>query len=316
MNMIKLIDKIKAEKFPLHAHHGRKLDQHGRELYATLLATVVLNKGQISEIETRLLSMLLSSLGLQPNTAKYLNLVQQINLEKIQEFLNNVLDSEEMQMAFLMDALILSRIYKPLNDTQMELMAEFFDLFDIENDALNVLIYSVQVILGIKKDDDACKFYNQIKNNKIPLESAWYEFLEIALQSKFDEGVWFDLRTGLMWSKDCIKNSSKTWGDKRKMSWDKAKEVCSNLKLANFHDWKLPTRDELDSLCVNNSKGYNCPNNSLFFPAQDIYGKFWVDNIYNYYSRGIYCTYNIDFDKGEVGYEDRVNDLYVRAVRG
>ena len=70
MNMIKLVDKIKTEVFPLKAHYASNLDQHTRELYATMLAGIVLNKGQISEVETRLFSMLLSSLKLELNTAK------------------------------------------------------------------------------------------------------------------------------------------------------------------------------------------------------------------------------------------------------
>lgn len=66
--MIKLIDKIKTEVFPLHEHYASDLDQHSRELYVTILAGVVLNKGQISEVETRLFSMLLIS-AVESNTA-------------------------------------------------------------------------------------------------------------------------------------------------------------------------------------------------------------------------------------------------------
>lgn len=52
-------------------------------------------------------------------------------------------------------------------------------------------------------------------------------------------GFWTDPGTGLMWMKK--DNGSD-------VSWQQAVDYCRNLQLAGHHDWRLPTRDELDAI--------------------------------------------------------------------
>lgn len=312
MNIIKLIDKIKTEIFPLHDHYASDLDQHSRELYATMLASVVLNKGQISEVETRLFSMLLDSLDLEANTAKYLNLAQQINLEKTREFFNDVLDNEEMQTAFLMDALILSRIDQPLNNTQMELMAELFDSFELTEDLLHSLMYYVKVIIGLEQETDTCIFYSKI-NKKIPLKTSWYEFCLNIFQQQYNDGAWFDERTGLMWSRKCFNRGEE-------MYWRDAKEACTNLRTGGYDDWRLPTAEELRTLRFSNMKtaGYSCPQGVLLQPKDNVWGCFWSSDVYEYWKGNIWQLYVITFDSTSyrISYNSSTDHKnFARAVR-
>lgn len=78
-------------------------------------------------------------------------------MEQTREFFSGVLDSEEMQTVFLMDALILSRIDKPLNDTQMELIAELCDV-DLDEDVIKVAIQFAQIVLGMNGNEISYEF--------------------------------------------------------------------------------------------------------------------------------------------------------------
>jgi hypothetical protein len=52
-------------------------------------------------------------------------------------------------------------------------------------------------------------------------------------------GYWIDPSTGLMWA-------AKDNG--RDITWGKAIKFCSNLRLAGYSDWRLPTIDELSNI--------------------------------------------------------------------
>ncbi len=247
MNMIKLIDKIKTEIFPLHDHYASDLDQHSRELYATMLASVVLNKGQISEVETRLFSMLLDSLDLEANTAKYLNLAQQVNLEQTREFFNDVLDHEEMQMAFLMDALILSRIDKPLNNTQMELMAELCDAVNLDENMIDDAVQYTQLILGMDYRS-SYELEESLLNGRLGKVVVHFDYGLEKIQPDYENGVWIDRRTGLMWSRISLGQQwqgGKAVGTASTFNWDEAQEIAKICTLAGFKDWRVPEIQEL-----------------------------------------------------------------------
>ena len=58
---------------------------------------------------------------------------------------------------------------------------------------------------------------------------------------QYDENIFIDNKTGLMWQDD---ESVKT----TKMTWEEAISYAKNLKFAGYNDWRLPTRLELHSI--------------------------------------------------------------------
>jgi Protein of unknown function (DUF1566) len=60
---------------------------------------------------------------------------------------------------------------------------------------------------------------------------------------------WADPSTGLMWA-------ARDNGED--ITWGKALKYCSNLRLAGYSDWRLPTIDELSN--IYDGSGFNAPH--------------------------------------------------------
>ena len=61
----------------------------------------------------------------------------------------------------------------------------------------------------------------------------------ISCQGAGDSGYWMDPGTHAMWT--AADNGSG-------VSWIQARRYCRDLRLAGFHDWKLPSIDDLQGL--------------------------------------------------------------------
>ena len=60
--------------------------------------------------------------------------------------------------------------------------------------------------------------------------------------------VWHDPATGLMWTRNDDRG--------RGIDWSQAKSYCSNLRIGNYADWRLPEIQELGPLYDSGSTGY------------------------------------------------------------
>jgi hypothetical protein len=60
--------------------------------------------------------------------------------------------------------------------------------------------------------------------------------------------VWHDPATGLMWTRKDDHGKG--------FEWDQAKSYCSNLRLGDYTDWRLPEIQELSSLYDPSSSAY------------------------------------------------------------
>lgn len=149
--LLHTIDRIKPDMKPLAPHFAATQDTHTRELYATMLAAVLLSNQLISEAESRLFAMLLQSLGLESQSAKFLAQAQQLNAEQLRDFFR-ILNTDDLKSAFLMDAMILSRIDSPISDAQSQLLAEFLDVFELEQSKLYMLMSMVSLVVGLPYD--------------------------------------------------------------------------------------------------------------------------------------------------------------------
>ncbi len=113
------------------------------------------------------------------------------------------------------------------------------------------------------------------------------------------DGTVTDSATGLMWQQA-------TQGE---MSWESALAYCESLVLANHGDWRLPNRNELQSLVDYSS--YKPSINTTCFPDTAAAG-YWSSTTYASNSGSAWLVY---FYYGLVSYNYKSSSYYVRAVR-
>jgi hypothetical protein len=123
------------------------------------------------------------------------------------------------------------------------------------------------------------------------------------------DGTITDTSTGLMWQQATAPGfGSGEYPDR--YTWEQALSYCEGLELAGYIDWRLPNRNELQSLL---DYDVNEPAiDTAFFPdtMTDFY---WSSTTYAYYTDS---TWIVDFVYGNV-YGDfyKTESSYVRAVR-
>lgn len=115
-----------------------------------------------------------------------------------------------------------------------------------------------------------------------------------------DNGSVTDTETGLMWQQSTA--SARTW--------ENAISYCESLSLAGYSDWRLPDRNELQSL-VDYTR-YHPAIDETFFPDTES-SYYWSSTTY---APNTDYAWGVNFYNGYVGSDDKSNTGYVRAVRG
>jgi hypothetical protein len=124
-----------------------------------------------------------------------------------------------------------------------------------------------------------------------------------------DDGTVIDISTGLMWQQATAPGiGSGEYPDR--YTWEQALSYCENLGLADYNDWRLPNRNELQSIL-----GYDASEPAIdttFFP-DPMTGFYWTSTTNAYFTDSAWI---VDFVYGNV-YGDyfKAENLYVRAVR-
>ena len=114
------------------------------------------------------------------------------------------------------------------------------------------------------------------------------------------DGTVTDTSTGLMWQQQ-------TAGP---MTWEEAISYCEGLSLGGYNDWRLPNRNELQSL-VDYTR--YCPAiDTTVFPGT-MSSNYWSSTTCAYYTSYAWC---VGFHDGFVYYDGKSSSYYVRAVRG
>lgn len=137
----------------------------------------------------------------------------------------------------------------------------------------------------------------------------------ISSNNELEHGVWTDPKTGLMWARISIGQEWKAGqciGDADFMDWITAQKACRNFRLAGYHDWRLPTIDELKTIMKKGISGYNCHHDVLSKPKKRIHGSYWSISECDFYHDFAWIVY---FGGGSAGGYSKNNDYYVRAVR-
>lgn len=109
-----------------------------------------------------------------------------------------------------------------------------------------------------------------------------------------------DLNTGLMWQKTGTSD----------IAWEEALTYCENLELAGYDDWRMPSRNELQSI-VDYSVSEPAINTSYFPEAMSSW--YWSSTT-DMAGTGYACC--VHFRRGHVDYSVKSGTQYVRAVRG
>lgn len=148
LRMLRDMDSLQVERHPLPDHYAVCCDNHCRELYATMLAAMLLANGEVSDNESRLYKLLLNSLKLGDNQAKFFELAQSINKDKLREFLR-VVDEHKLAQSFFMDALVLCRLDAPMTDARSRLLSQWVDLLRLDEQQTVTLSGFAANVLGL-----------------------------------------------------------------------------------------------------------------------------------------------------------------------
>ena len=112
-----------------------------------------------------------------------------------------------------------------------------------------------------------------------------------------------DRETGLIWQR----NTSDT-----KYDWYDAQTYCYQIRIGDRKGWRLPTVDELATL-LDPIKTYPAlPEDHPFTNAQSF--RYWSSTIYTHATLTL-LAWRVGFVNGYVGYSEKSDSYYVRAVR-
>jgi len=110
--------------------------------------------------------------------------------------------------------------------------------------------------------------------------------------------IFFEESTGLMWQDDSDAKSNE-------LDWYDAKSYCDNLSLGDYHDWELPTKEELYHLLRANS---NLKNIGYGIDFSNYWSSTTPSNNNNY-------AWYVDFKDADVNNHSKDYSYYVRCVR-
>jgi len=115
-----------------------------------------------------------------------------------------------------------------------------------------------------------------------------------------NNGTITDTSTGLMWEKSTGLTT---------YTWAQAMAYCENLTLGGQSDWRLPTRNELQSIVDYNN--YN-PSISISFFPDTVASVYWSSTPLAYNTSSAWI---VNFNYGYVYFDDKTYYNDVRAVR-
>ncbi len=114
------------------------------------------------------------------------------------------------------------------------------------------------------------------------------------------DGTVVDTATGLVWQQ----------AEPGTMTWEAALVYCEDLTLAGHDDWRLPNRNELQTLV--DYDAVDPAMDTVRFPGAVSSG-YWSSTTYIHNTDLAWCVY---FSYGWVYCGNKSNSHYVRAVRG
>jgi hypothetical protein len=148
----------------------------------------------------------------------------------------------------------------------------------------------------------------QVKQQREQLQQRAAEELKRALAAAVaaerDRLIYTDPKTGLMWARN-----GNIAG--KEMSWDTAMVWAKNLSYSGYSDWRLPTKEELESFAKRGGKNpLEWFNANGFNSVQAYY--YWSSSTFAYYSN---YAWDVDMSYGYVYNNYKSNGYYVWPIR-
>lgn len=169
------------------------------------------------------------------------------------------------------------------------------------------------------------KEIQELKTKKVQAENgiSYDQTTPIGFKDKIK--VWVDEDTDLMWEVKQKNNIDEIFTLEEVKEWA---EYLNGIKYGGFDDWRVPTRYELESLCnvyfgiynsdmwqAWNKKNKDKKNNNYYIKkplSKNTKNRYWTSTPYKDDSAG---AYDVNFDDGYTGWDDRTHYNCVRCVR-
>lgn len=201
-NLIKDMDALQLTRRPLQPHAiSEQLNTQQKQLYASMLIAILVSQ-TISQSQSRLLMLLLHSMGLADDPAPLYDMVNQLNKQELQIFCE-MCDQYQLAPCFLMDVLVLCRLDTELNNDQQQSIAELIsllsvskhtvtDVLQLANEVINPQTLESIMATNEMPDDMPTPLYIEFDYD---LLKPWHEFsyqpLSVAqLQEPITHGKW------------------------------------------------------------------------------------------------------------------------------
>lgn len=149
--LIKLLDQVKPDLFPLNTHYMAQFSEHEKQQYATMLAAFIAGSGFVSDAQARLFSMLCVSLGLGKEISQYYQQANDMNVVFLADYIDSVKIDKNKSSAFLIDIIVLDLLGESKN---ARVINELYSLLDLD---LQGVFLCIDVILGNKISDSYSK---------------------------------------------------------------------------------------------------------------------------------------------------------------
>ncbi|WP_318498001.1 hypothetical protein [Photobacterium leiognathi] len=127
--LLQLIDQTKPNLQPLNTHYMAQFSIAERQDYAIMLAAVITGTGTVTEAQSRLFGMLLSSMELDNDVASYYKLAQDIDVNYLNEIINNF-SNGFVGKSLVFDVLVISSL---TNNNLNKLLSEIVMVLNVNN---------------------------------------------------------------------------------------------------------------------------------------------------------------------------------------
>ncbi len=202
----------------------------------------------------------------------------------------------------------------PIHNGPRQMHNSFFSSCcrDITNEMKFEHIFRENELPQLKKEEEKARLFEKSLELRRPLHArggnqTWPKNYT-GEYTDLDNGIIRDSVSGLEWQQATAAGT---------YNWGQALDYCDNLDLGGYHDWRLPTIEELKTLADKGFlKQFHLAINTKFFRVtaeSPHYWSYWPSSVN---PPKIHATL-IDFFSGSHSYDNlRDGDYYVRCVRG